>query len=261
MDVTGRKISWKSIAISLSRFFVLYVLVCVFAFAIQRSLLYFPSHHRETSTLKPWLEKGELIGYCRESENPSTIWLMMHGNAGQASDRQYALDRIPPTDSLYVLEYPGYGQRAGSPSQDSFNEAAADAYRTLLGKFPNVPVGVIGESIGSGPASTLASQTPPPAKIILIVPYDSLYNAASGRMFFLPVWLLLLDRWDNVSALKDYRGPLEIYGAVHDDVIPFRHAQNLARQLPQAVFHQLDCGHNDWSTVQSVNIQNSIERQ
>ncbi len=113
---------------------------------------------------------------------------------------------------------------------------------------------MIGESIGSGPACTLASATRPPDKIVLIVPFDTLYRVTSSRFYFLPVWLLLLDRWDNIAALSNYHGPIDIFAAKQDEVIPYRHAQSLAEACPHAKLHTIGGGHNDWSYQPAVKI-------
>jgi pimeloyl-ACP methyl ester carboxylesterase len=220
----------------------------------QRSLIYFPSHDESDTALRPWVVSDEIIGYRREVANPRTVWLMTHGNAGQASHRAYVLARMSPADSLYVLEYPGYGLRGGKPSRDSFDAAAAEAYGMLRKEFPNTPVGVIGESIGSGPASFLASARPAPDKIILVVPFDTFASVAAEHMPFLPVRAILKDKWDNISALRGYAGPIDIYGAADDRVVPCGHARRLAAALPNAKFTLIQGGHNDWSDSELVRI-------
>ncbi len=207
---------------------VIYFVVCVFVFVFQRSLLFFPTHQAETGQLDAWTEGEHVVGYCRERTNPATVWLMCHGNGGQASDRDYVLKFIPDSDSVYVLEYPGYGDRSGSPSRMSIDLAATEAYEILCRRYPDIPLGVIGESLGSGPACALTSSIRPPEKVVLIVPFDTLHRIASRRFPFLPVWLLLLDRWDNIQSLSRYQGPVEIYGARDDKVIPCSHARRLA---------------------------------
>jgi hypothetical protein len=157
-------------------------------------------------------------------------------------------------DSLYVLEYPGYGSREGSPSRESMNQAASDAYRILRARNPNTPVCVLGESIGSGPACALAQEKVAPDKIVLMVPFDSLLKVASKQFFFLPVRLMLRDAWDNVEALKGYTGPIDIFAATADGIIPIAHARALARQVPTAHFIEFFGGHNDWSSNDSVKI-------
>ncbi|MBL8891870.1 MAG: hypothetical protein JNL67_17980 [Planctomycetaceae bacterium] len=177
----------------LTPWLLFYACLCLFVFWIQRSLLYFPSHRSPTGPLTAWVHEGKTMGFGRELKEPQTVWLMLHGNGGQASDRDYVLKNLSSEDALYVLEYPGYGQQPGSPSESAFNQAALHAYEILSERFPDTPIGVIGESIGSGPASQLANAHRPPEKIVLIVPYDSLLAVAANRYYFLPVSWLLLD--------------------------------------------------------------------
>jgi pimeloyl-ACP methyl ester carboxylesterase len=220
----------------------------------QRAMLFFPTHHAPTSGLTPWVDGKHTIGFCREAPNARTVWLMTHGNAGQAADRDYVLSRMSEQDSLYVLEYPGYGQREGSPSLESMNQAALEAYQLLRSRNQNIPVCVLGESIGSGPACSLAGESVPPDKIVLVVPFDSLVSVASERFWFLPVRLLLRDAWNNVDALKHYARPVDIFGARDDAIIPVKHAKALASQVPVAHFTEIDGGHNDWSQSSQVKI-------
>jgi pimeloyl-ACP methyl ester carboxylesterase len=182
------------------------------------------------------------------------VWLMFHGNAGQASDRGYVRGSLRDTDAVFIVEYPGYGQREGSPSMESINAAAVEAYALLRTLYPGVPIGVIGESLGSGPASYLCSLPDPPARAVLIVPFDNLAAVAKEHIRYLPVSLLMRDKWDNVIALSKYAGRVDIYGALHDSVIPVHHARQLARSLPRATYHEVDCGHNDRSSSGFVKI-------
>jgi uncharacterized protein len=234
---------------------ILYVLIILLVYLLQRSMLYFPSHRQVSSRLMPWSDGLSIIGYCRNVPKPQAIWLMMHGNAGQAADREYVLNLMAETDSLYVLEYPGYGARPGRPTRESMNRAASEAYQLLRACNPGIPVCVLAESIGSGPACALASEKMPPNKIVLAVPFDTLASVGAERMPFLPVRLLLRDGWDNVQELKEYKGSVEIYGAIDDLIIPIHHARTLAGAVQHATFIALKCGHNDWSQMEQVKIQ------
>jgi uncharacterized protein len=233
----------------------LYLVLLAAVFLLQRSMLYFPTHHAATGRLTPWLDGKRTIGYCLEVPNPHTIWLMTHGNAGQASDREYVLGRMSDQDSLYVLEYPGYGSREGRPCLESMNNAAVEAYQLLRSRNPNTPVCVLGESIGSGPACALAREKIPPDKIVLVVPFDSLASVASEKMRLFPVRLLLRDRWDNVESLKHYAGPVDIFGATDDVIVPVEHAKALTGQAPGARFTAITGGHNDWCQNDQVKIR------
>ena len=240
----------RIIAIPLALYLVLVAVVYFF----QRSLLCFPTHLTPSTRLTPWSDGKRTIGYCREVPNAHTVWLMMHGNAGQAADRDYVLSRMSDQDSLYVLEYPGYGCREGKPSLESMNRAASEAYQLLRVRNQNIPVCILGESIGTGPACALAREKIAPDKIVLVVPFDSLVSVASQQFFFLPVRLMLRDAWDNVETLRHYAGPVEIFGATDDTIIPVEHAKALARQIPGAHFTAITGGHNDWSANDHLKI-------
>ena len=228
-----------------------YLALGILLFIKQRSLLFFPSHYTNESPMSSWRAKGETIGYSREVTKPKAVWLMMHGNGGQASMRGYVLRWLPSEDAFYVLEYPGYGLRRGAPSKDAFNAAAEVAYRDLQTRFPDAPVNVIGESMGSGPACYLASLPHPPAKLILLVPFDRLSAVAAQQFPWFPVRWLMKDDWDNLTALRNYRGPVKILGAIDDRVIPIEHAKNLAAHVPQAKFEAILGGHG-WSETPSL---------
>src|SRR4051812_1000202 len=91
-------------------FLALTYLALILACAIfQRKLLYFPTHHKNHNGLTEWRHDGQLIGFAREVPSPRNVWLMLHGNGGQASDRAYTLYSFDQRDSVFILEYPGYG--------------------------------------------------------------------------------------------------------------------------------------------------------
>jgi len=224
----------------------------------QRSLLYFPTHEPVHNPAAPlglssWQIHGEDRGYQHMVAHPKKIWFFLHGNGGQAGHRDYVLPKIPAQDSLFILEYPGYGARPGKPSRATFDQAAREAYTWLVGEFGVEQIIVLGESLGSGPAAQLADAPIPPQHIVLVVPFDILKNVAQEKFKFLPVGLILLDRWDNIQALKNYRGKLDIFGGTHDPVIPVSHARNLAASRPQAKYHEFSGGHN-WADGDFVDL-------
>jgi uncharacterized protein len=224
--------------------------------SIQRNMMYYPTHKQSDNGLERWEVKGEVIGYCRKVAAPKNVWLMFHGNGGQASDRAYAIPSYSPDDSVYIMEYPGYGLRKNKPSEKAINRAATEAYSYLRSQYTNIPVCVAGESIGSGPASLMAKLSPAPDKIVLIVPFDRLSLVAKDHFPSWLVWLIMRDDWDNMESLSHYTGPVEIFGAKGDTVIPVKHAKHLSDSYKLAVFKLIDGGHNDWSYNGRVVIRN-----
>jgi pimeloyl-ACP methyl ester carboxylesterase len=242
-------------AIGIGGVVLLYMGAIVAVSLNQRRMIFFPSHDAPDGPLQPWIVGGRTLGYCQRVERPRTVWLMAHGNAGQASGRAYVLPRMAPGDALFVVEYPGYGQRPGSPTMSAMNAAVAEAYEALRNEYPDTPVCALGESLGSGPVSMLATRRRPPDKIILAVPFDTLARVAAGHFRWLPVSFILQDRWDNIAALKGYTGPIDIFCAAEDRIIPSTHARTLADALPQARFVSFHGAHNEWANPTTLRIE------
>jgi len=214
-----------------------YCLIVLGIGLFQRRLIYFPTKLSPESAERaaanaaflPWRDKsGQLIGWrLPASSPPGGNVLIAHGNAGCALDRAYLALPIHQAASLdvYILEYPGYGTRAGSPDQTSFFAAADDALEDLPA---NLPVYLVSESLGAGVVAHLAQKHPARvAGLALFAPYDNLASVAQGHMPFLPAGLVLRDRFDPASDLKNYRGPIKFIIAAADEVIPPKFGQRL----------------------------------
>ena len=207
---------------------VAYLLVVVLALIFQRRLLYLPtkipagvveSVAAEHGFL-PWkTPEGRIIGWRIPASGTATgSVLIVHGNAGCALSRDYIARPIHEAAAVdvYVLEYPGYGAREGSPSKASLVAAAEEAFERL----PPGPKYVVSESIGTGVAGELAKKHPTEiAGLVLFGPYHNLAAVAQRHMFFLPAYFLLLDRFNPEVCLKAYHGPAEFVVAGADEVL------------------------------------------
>jgi len=209
----------------------------------QQSMIYYPSRNdaasleREAVTqgFEPWKNpQGETIGYrslaAAGDPRPPLAILISHGNAGYAMHRaDYApILRAAAPDravSVYVLEYPGYGGRSGSPSQDAFLAAASEA----LGEIPpSTPVILLGESIGTGVACATAAAHPERVKgLLLLTPFDSLANVAQHHYPLLPVRWIMRDKYPSEDWLRNYKGPVAIILAEDDSIVPAKFGQKL----------------------------------
>lgn len=214
-----------------------YVLLCICGCALQRRMIYFPTKldpklagtMAERAGFTPWEnQSGQIIGWKLPSTKSSTgSVLIVHGNAGCAIDRSYFAKPIHEAASVdvFVLEYPGYGAREGSPGEKSFLAAADEAFASL---DTNHPIYVVSESLGTGVAAHLAKKHGSKvAGLAMFVPYNNFVQLAQSKMSFLPVSLILLDRYDPEKWLKDYRGPIQFVLAENDQVIPIKFGQRL----------------------------------
>jgi pimeloyl-ACP methyl ester carboxylesterase len=236
----------------------IYLCILAVVFLTQRRFLYHPRKASLESSLPfaalvgldPWYNAaGNLIGWKRlsGSQAPHDRVLVLHGNAGSAANRaHYALNlaAAEPCD-VFILEYPGYGPRPGSPNQAAILKAADEAF-TLLEK--SGAVRLIGESLGTGVASYLAGAHPTKVSgVLLIAPYHNLPDAAQYHMpFFLAKWLLR-DRFPAASWLDNYHGPLAVVLGTDDIVIPMRFSRRLfdAYAGPKKLWEIPGASHDD----------------
>lgn len=223
--------SWKKLFWRFLRIVVgVYLGGMVLLFIVQRRVIFQPSKTDLADVVKsakargfvPWRNsRGEYIGWEKTTtgDHGARI-LIVHGNAGCAYDRLDYADGITaflPAE-VYVLEYPGYGARAGAPGQASFFAAAEDA---LTNMGSGGPVYLFGESIGTGVAAYLAGTHPDEiAGVLLLAPYHDLPEVAGSHFPFYPVALLMRDKFPSASYLTNYHGPAAFVLAGHDTVIP-----------------------------------------
>jgi pimeloyl-ACP methyl ester carboxylesterase len=176
-----------------------------------------------------WRNKaGEIIGWkLPATVSPTGSVLVVHGNAGCALNRGYIARPVHEAAArdVYVLEYPGYGARAGSPGMKSFLAAGEEAFALLP---DTMPIHLVSESLGAGVASHLAMlHGDRVSGLMMFAPYNNLASVGRRQMPFLPVRLILRDRFNPAEWLKDYRGPVSIVLAGSDEVIP----SDLGRKL------------------------------
>jgi hypothetical protein len=221
---------WRRwIVLAFRTFVVVYALLCICGCAIQRRLLYFPEKIPAGAVVQaaaergflPWKNpSGQIIGWKIPARGPAAgSILIVHGNAGCAIDRSYLAQPVHDAASVdvFVLEYPGYGAREGSPSKTSFVAAAEEAFQLMPGGLPKY---IVSESIGTGVACELAKNHPSEiAGLALFVPYHNLASVAQRHLWFLPTYFLLLDRFNPEECLKSYHGPVKFVIAGSDEVV------------------------------------------
>jgi uncharacterized protein len=243
---------------------IAYVLIVLLVLIFQRRLIYFPTTIPANVIesvaaghgFAPWKNAGgEIIGWKMASTGVSVgSVLIVHGNAGCALSRDYLAQPIHDAVDMdvFVLEYPGYGARSGSPSEASFLAAAEAAFQLLP---TNSPRFVVSESIGTGVACDLAKSHPREISgLALFVPYDNLATVAQRQMPFFPAYFLLLDRFNPAGCLRQYRGPIQFVIAGADEIIGAAAGKKLANGYagPKRVEVIPGAGHNDVASQSPV---------
>jgi pimeloyl-ACP methyl ester carboxylesterase len=175
------------------------------------------------ANLERWRDAvGEPIGMKRASPRQPAEGsvLLLYGNGSCAVNCAHYADDIQnaaPLD-VFILDYPGYGDRPGTPTQDSLTQAAEEGLEMLP---THKPVYLVGESLGSGVAAHLAGAHPDRiAGMMLLSPFDSMTDVAQYHMPVFPVHLILMDRFPSGNDLRRYHGPVGVMVDGRDRVVP-----------------------------------------
>lgn len=235
--------------------------VCIGAFVMQRSLIYHPQAEAVAlplADLYPGLEDVgltasdgvELCGWYWPAPDARFTVLFLHGNAGDRSNRLGLLRQLHERGlGVFALDYRGYGGSDGSPSEDGLYldaEAAVDWLRA----HTKTELVYFGESLGTGVTVELARRQPP-AAVILQAPFDSLVQVGRHHFPFLPVQLILRDRFDSASKIGEVEAPLLVLHGVEDKIVPYERGEALfaAARGPKKWFSVPKTGHNDLRAV------------
>lgn len=194
-----------------------------------------------------WIDRtGAPIGWMTPAGPDGPPVLILQGNGGNPLGRSALIAQLRHAGidaQFFILDYPGYGSRAGNPSQAALTAAAAGALDALP-----APAVVLGESLGTGVAAQAAALRPDRVRgLILVTPFDSMTNAAAHHYPWLPVGILLIDRFDSVAALKGFDKPVAVIVAGQDGTTPPEGGFRLARSLGDSgrLWTVPDAGHND----------------
>ena len=234
-----------------------YMMLLLALFIFQRKLVYFPEKYSleqqqrlaERLNLKLWPSKDNYLGLISKSAKPvykGTI-IVFHGNAGSAINRinySQALEKLGYR--VILAEYPGYGAKAGFPSEATMISNGVKILKQVLNDFGG-PVFLWGESLGSGVVSGILQTGQLQVNgIVFVAPFDSLTNVAQHYYwYFLAKWLIR-DEFDNIKNLQNYHGSIAILLAGKDEVIPNKYSLNLYNGLHnrKQLWTFQDAGHN-----------------
>lgn len=245
---------------SLAAVYLLLLLVAVF-FADR--LIFIPPQASYDAEMEGLLfletDAGEKIAAIHHPAAPGmpTV-LYSHGNAedlGQSTD----LYEIWTEAGMGVMayDYPGYGQSPGKADEAGCERAIQAAWDHLIARgVPGKKIVIVGRSVGSGPATWLASKEAA-AGLVLIAPFTSAFAVLC------PVPLFPGDRFQNLQRIKTLRMPLLVLHGENDEVIASSHGRKLVEASPAAdkayrlISH---AGHNDLFEVAGEEVFGEIER-
>lgn len=188
-----------------------------------------------------------------ESGSAPTV-VFAHGNGELIEDWQGEMRSLTAAGvNALLVEFPGYGFSDGKPTRATLRETFGDAFDWLVehGHVDAERIVAYGRSIGGGAAADLARDRP-----VRALALQSTFSSATAiaRELLVPGFLVR-DRFDNSRAVAEFSGPVLLMHGPADDVIPYAHAERLARAREGLEITDIDCAHNDcasqWPTIVS----------
>lgn len=223
---------------------------------LERQLLYFP----DTSRIAPAqvglegvreriiaaADGRELVAWYAPAKPGQPTLLYFHGNGGHLAGRSERILTYTASGlGFLIMAYRGYSGSEGHPSEAANVKDARTVYETLRAEgVAAKDIFLYGESLGTGVAVQLAAQVPV-GGIVLDSPYTSIVDVGAQAYPFLPVRLLMRDRYETVRFIGKIKVPVLILHGARDDVVPVEMGRKLYALLkgPKDIVIYPDAGH------------------
>jgi len=213
----------------LSSAIIIYLLAVAFVYFSQRSLLYLPQKTAYEIDEQSIQFESDLIlnGWVINPDQDNAV-IYYGGNAESIEYNIPELKHLLSDYTIYLVPYRGYGDNAGSPSEAGLFKDALAVYDTIKSKHQSISL--IGRSLGSAVAAFVASRRDV-KKLILVTPFDSMVNVAKHFYWWLPVSLLIKDRYESWRIAGNIHADTLLIVAEKDKIIPPKHAEKLAQSF------------------------------
>jgi len=225
-------IKMKYFTLLLLIFILIYFIIIISTYVFQRNLLYHPTENnyfgdqllvsikkikiktQDNIEILSWYHNKNLYDY-------KTI-LFLHGNAGSLENRIHKINHFKDIKVNFLLiAWRGFNGNAGKPTEEGLYEDAKSAIRWLNSKgIKENNIILYGESLGTGIVTEIA-QYRNFAGIILESPFTSMIDAGKDKYPFLPIKLLLKDKYESNKKMKNINSPILVMHGKVDNLVPF----------------------------------------
>lgn len=235
-------------------------LLVVVAWVFQRRLIYLPDRApappahtvlENAEDVRLLTADGLELGawYVPAVGGSGTTVLVANGNAGNRLDKAALAEALADAGfAVLLFDYRGYGGSPGGPSERGLALDIRAAHRYLVEQrgVPASSLLYFGESLGAGVVAELATEHPP-AGLLLRSPFADLAGIGRVHYPFLPVGLLLKDRFPVADHVARIDVPTTIVYGTSDTIVPAGHSERVAAAAAGPVERVVlpGVGHND----------------
>lgn len=215
----------------------LYVLACGFLYFYQENMIFFPqkldkeyhfNFNQPSEEVNIETHDGiSLSGLLFKANNSKGLIFYLHGNGGSIATEGYIAETFTLLNyDVFILDYRGYGKSEGEiSSQNELYRDVQTAYNQLKESYKEENIVILGYSIGTGPATKLAS-TNNPKQLILHAPYFSLTDMMRHNYPIFPTFLLKY-KFSSNEYIKDCKMPIAIFHGDKDRAIYYESSLKL----------------------------------
>lgn len=198
-----------------------------------------------------WIESFDgtrLHAWLLKTQQPQRRILFCHGNAenvATVSSRTGRRLREELQAEVLLVDYRGYGKTGGQPDEQSVVRdcEAAQNWFAARSRLSPAEITLYGRSLGGGIAVQLASKLGA-RELILDRTFDSLVSPAAERFPWIPVRLLMRNRFSSDQWMAACRMPVFQSHFTTDELIPIESARALFARVvhPESEFLGLSGG-------------------
>ena len=172
------------------------------------------------------------------------VVLFLHGNGGNLQTYlKRRTDFLARGYDFVIFDYRSYGKSTGLMSEAGIDADAEAAWKYVDAQYPDQPIVIFGQSLGSGIAVRLAAKHTP-SRLFLEAPYTSLADVGAWRYPWLPVRLLTQYPGESFSHIDEVKCPVSVIHGTADDVIPYDMGKKLAETASKGRLYTCpDVGH------------------
>ena len=240
---------------------VVWVALLAYMSLMESRFIYFPTRRLDAAPSDYGLRSEDLRittsdgvalhGWWIRSSGERVI-LLFHGNAGNVSHRleraKLFAERLGV--DLFLVDYRGYGQSEGKPSESGLYRDGLAIYDAARERgFPPERIVLLGESLGCAVALEVALERPC-AGVALETPFLSVPALARKHYPFVPAFFVR-SKFDSESKIRRVTVPKLVLAAERDEIAPPEHARRLleAAPPPKELYVIPGAGHNDTYAV------------
>lgn len=179
----------------------------------------------------------DLRGWYKKAAPGFATIVYFHGNADNLGKTLHYHDLLVNKGfGLLLTSYRGYSGHKGRPSEEGlYKDAQAYIDALIASGVPEKDIVIYGFSLGSGVAAEMALCFPNAKALVLGAPFTTLADAAAYKYPYIPVGLLMQDKFDNLSKIKNVTMPTLVVNGLDDEVFPTVLGKTLADAGPVAL--------------------------